>query len=131
MCPNPQFPADLITFTGLFFIFKISVNGSLCTQCKDMVSTAEKKKFSIKYFFSKCDQIHSFLWILSHSLKKPLMKIFLYMWALYLFHWQKQIVTWFFTWLFLSGSLLTSVSCSKLIPETHPQTFGNMFYRYI
>ena len=35
--------------------------------------TAQKMKFSNKYFFSKCDQIRSFLWILSHLLKKFLM----------------------------------------------------------
>ena len=31
--------------------------------------TAEKMKFSIKDFFSKCDQIHRKLWIWSHLLK--------------------------------------------------------------
>ena len=41
-------------------------------------STAEKMKFSIKYFFSKCDQIHSFLWIWSHLLKKSLIKNFIF-----------------------------------------------------
>ena len=35
---------------------------------------AQKMKFSIKYFFSKCDQIRSFLQILSDLLNKPLMK---------------------------------------------------------
>ena len=35
--------------------------------------TAEKMKFSIKNFFSKCDQICSFL---SHFLKKSLMENF-------------------------------------------------------
>ena len=34
-------------------------------------------KFSIKYFFSKCDQIRSFLRISSHLLKKSLMKNFI------------------------------------------------------
>ena len=34
----------------------------------------KKMKFSIKDFFSKCDQIHSFLRIWSHLPKKPLMK---------------------------------------------------------
>ena len=34
--------------------------------------TAQKKKFSIKDFFSKCGQIHSFLRIWSHLLKKSL-----------------------------------------------------------
>ena len=36
--------------------------------------TAQKMEFFIKDFFSKCDQIHSFLWIWSHLLKKTLMK---------------------------------------------------------
>ena len=36
--------------------------------------TAQKMKFSIKVFFSKCDQICSFLWIWSHLMKKSLMK---------------------------------------------------------
>ena len=33
-------------------------------------------KFSIKDFFSKCDQIRIFLWIWSHLLKKSLMDNF-------------------------------------------------------
>ena len=32
------------------------------------------KKFSIKYFVSKCDQVRSFLQIWSHLLQKPLME---------------------------------------------------------
>ena len=35
--------------------------------------TAQKMKFSIKDFFSKCDQSRSFLQIWSHLLKKSLM----------------------------------------------------------
>ena len=35
-----------------------------------IVSTAQKMKFSIKDFFSKLDQICSFLWIWSYLLKK-------------------------------------------------------------
>ena len=35
-------------------------------------NTAQKMKFSIKGFFSKCDQIHSFLRIWSHLLKTSL-----------------------------------------------------------
>ena len=42
-----------------------------------MAFTAQKMKFSIKDFFSKCDQIRdqipSFLWIWSHLLKKSFM----------------------------------------------------------
>ena len=41
--------------------------------------TAEKMKFSIKAFFSKCDQIHSFQQIWSHLLKKSWMKNFIFM----------------------------------------------------
>ena len=38
------------------------------------IITAQKMKFFIKDFFSKCDQIRSFLRIWSHLLKKSLMK---------------------------------------------------------
>ena len=35
-------------------------------------------KFSIKDFFSKCDQIRSFLWIWAHLLKNSLMENFIF-----------------------------------------------------
>ena len=41
-------------------------------------NTAQKKKFSIKHFFSKYDQIRSFLRIWSHLLKKSLMENFIF-----------------------------------------------------
>ena len=37
-------------------------------------NTAQKMKFSIKDFSSKCDQIRSFLLIRSHLMKKSLME---------------------------------------------------------
>ena len=40
--------------------------------------TAQKMKFSIKDFFSICDQIHSFLRIWSHLLKKSSMENFIF-----------------------------------------------------
>ena len=40
--------------------------------------TAREMKFSIKDFFSKCDQICSFLGIWSHLLKKSLMENFIF-----------------------------------------------------
>ena len=43
-----------------------------------MVSTAQKTKFFIKDFFSKCNQIRSFLRIWSNLLKKSLMEIFIF-----------------------------------------------------
>ena len=41
-------------------------------------STAQKMKFSIKDFLSKCDQIRRFLRIWSHLLKKSLMENFIF-----------------------------------------------------
>ena len=41
-------------------------------------STAQKMKFSIKDFFSKCDQIRKKLRIWSHLLKKSLMENFIF-----------------------------------------------------
>ena len=40
--------------------------------------TTQKMKFSIKVFFSKCYQIHSFLRIWSNLLKKSLMENFIF-----------------------------------------------------
>ena len=41
-------------------------------------NTTQKMKFSIKGFFSKCDQIRRKLWISSHLLKKFLMENFMF-----------------------------------------------------
>ena len=42
------------------------------------LGTAQKMKISIKGFVSKCDQIHSFLQIQSHLLKKSFIENFLF-----------------------------------------------------
>ena len=42
------------------------------------MSTAQMMEFSIKDFFSKCDEIRRKLRIWSHVLKKSLMKIFIF-----------------------------------------------------
>ena len=47
-------------------------------EIRGTIYTAQKMKFSIKDFFSKCDQIHSFLWIWSHLLKKSIMENFIF-----------------------------------------------------
>ena len=44
----------------------------------DTPHTAQKMKFSIKDFFSKCDKIRSFLQIWSQLLKKSLMENFIF-----------------------------------------------------
>ena len=41
-------------------------------------NTAQTMNFSIKDFFSKCDQIRSFLRVWSHLLKKSLMENFVF-----------------------------------------------------
>ena len=62
------------------------------------VNTAQKMKFSIKDFFSKCDQIRSLMQIWSHLLKKSLMGNFIFFSDPTLFLWQKTISP--FLWLF-------------------------------
>ena len=65
-----------LEFNGLIFIG----NGTPSTAI-----TAQKMKFSIKDFFSKCEQIHRKLRIWSHFLKKSLMENFIFC-ALNLIH---------------------------------------------
>ena len=43
-----------------------------------IVNTTQKMKFSIKYFFSKCDKIRSFLQIWSQVLNKSLTENFIF-----------------------------------------------------
>ena len=51
-------------------------------------SPLKKMKFSIKYFFSKWDQTHSFLRIWSHLLKKSLIETsFFVQWLLFYYTW--------------------------------------------
>ena len=52
---------------------------NICTPvCVSRFFTVQKMKFSIKDFFSKCDQIRRKLWIWSHLLKKSLMEKFIF-----------------------------------------------------
>ena len=54
--------------TQLIFEMKVSFS----------ISTPQKMNFFIKNFFSKCDEIHSFLRIWSHFLQKSLMENFIF-----------------------------------------------------
>ena len=88
-------PSYLVPSASLFVIrefFKISLNEEVEHQSKlsnlmqrriqnlvKYLSHSAKMKFSIKDFFSKCDQIRSFLRIWSHLLKKSLMKNFIFL----------------------------------------------------
>ena len=60
--------------TALDFILNII----LLLFVKKPVNTEQKMKFSIKGFFSKCDQIHRKLRIWSYLLKKSLMEKFIF-----------------------------------------------------
>ena len=65
----------LAIFKGLKKIVSKIPNKLLWVQLSKFFRiTAQKQKFSIKDFSSKCDQIHSFLLIWSHLQKKSLMK---------------------------------------------------------
>ena len=50
---------------------------------RDVRFTAQKMKFSIKDFSSKCDQIHNKLRVWSHLLEKSLMENFIFCAALW------------------------------------------------
>ena len=56
------------------------------TTAQNSLSTAQKMKFSIKDFFSKCDQIRRRLLIWSHLLKKSLMVNFIFCAVKYVWH---------------------------------------------
>ena len=60
----------IVVFSIKFF----SVTTRIQTRCY----TAQKIKFSIEDFFSKCDQIRSFIRIWSHLLKKSSMENFIF-----------------------------------------------------
>ena len=57
---------------------KNPVNSIVVKNIIDTGTTAQKMRFSIKDIFSKCDQIHSFLWIWSLLLKTSLMGNFIF-----------------------------------------------------
>ena len=75
---KPLFNAIIIMFFIGFPIFSYLIRPHAAII--GYTNTAQKMKFSIKDFFSKCDQIRSFLWIWSHLQKKALMENFIY-WA--------------------------------------------------
>ena len=85
MWPNPQFPAENFTFCAVREIYFTSNDSQvkkftyvyflekIFTTILIQI-TAQKMKFSIKDFFSKCDQIRRKLRIWTNLLKKPWME---------------------------------------------------------
>ena len=69
-----QFPSSFNFFFTSCQDMNFLLNQLVTLQWVFYYFTAKIMKFSIKEFFSKCDQICSFLRIWSHLLKKPLME---------------------------------------------------------
>ena len=86
-----QFECDMAWFCFCFGFVRSHARRGCCSivclpfqsvqikqiDCKIRTNTVQKLKFSIEDFFSKYDQIRSFLRIWSHLLKKSLMENFL------------------------------------------------------
>ena len=72
MLCRPSIPKDFANFAGRI------LRSILFSKVLGSQSLHKKNKFSIKDLFSKCDQICSFLWIWSHSLKKSLVENFIF-----------------------------------------------------
>ena len=58
----------------MHFVVAILIDDVFISKYPLIVYTAQKMKFSIKDFFSKCDQIREKLQTWSHLLKKSLME---------------------------------------------------------
>ena len=64
----------IIELHFLIYFITLMTQGVIGLCALFVIYTAQKMKFSIKYFFSKCDQIRSYLRIWSNILKKSLME---------------------------------------------------------
>ena len=62
----------------LILISALMVRSFISKRSSTFQTTAQKMEFSIMDFFSKCDQIRSFLWIWSYLLKKYLIEILIF-----------------------------------------------------
>ena len=69
---------DFYMYFWFYYLLRAIFLSKLFNLFKSKTFTAQKMKFFIKGFFSKCDQIGSFLRIWSHLLKKPLMENFIF-----------------------------------------------------
>ena len=67
-----------VTLPNYFENLRLNDNSISSLFQNNKTGTAQKMKFSIKDFFSKCDQIRSFLRIWSYLLQKSLMEDFIF-----------------------------------------------------
>ena len=72
-CPSFVYSPAVIVAVAVITIIAIAI-----IEVITVTITAQKMEFFIKDFFSKCDQIHSFLHIWSHLLNKSLMGNFFF-----------------------------------------------------
>ena len=77
---NFKFPCNAIlrSLPGQSDILRFAMHVFKLYDYSGEPNTVQKVKFSIKDFFSKCDQIRRKLRIWSHLLKKPLMENFIF-----------------------------------------------------
>ena len=68
----------MLSLDDIRIFLKISYQNMTMLLIKKTGALYKKMKFSIKDFFSKCDQIRSFLWIWSHLLMKSLTENFIF-----------------------------------------------------
>ena len=68
----------VLNVMALLDLYLLMLSKGICLWEPVTVNTAQEIKFSIKDFFSKCDQIRRKLRICSHLLKKPSMENILF-----------------------------------------------------
>ena len=76
---NVFFLVSFLIYERRTFLCSTYVVGCLLCKFQHRNTIAQKMKFSIKDFFSKCDQIRSIPRIWSHLLKKSLMENFIFL----------------------------------------------------
>ena len=78
MLHRPRSPAELSRNPSFSYLIAQLPMYSTFTVKNIILCTAQKMKFSIEDFFSKCDEIHRKLRIWSHLLKKSLTQNFIF-----------------------------------------------------
>ena len=77
-CPSFVYSPAVIIMLTIVAVAVITIIAIAIIEVITVTITAQKMEFFIKDFFSKCDQIHSFLHIWSHLLNKSLMGNFFF-----------------------------------------------------
>ena len=117
--------ARIQNFIRSFYFVILSVNGHISTN-----NTAQKMKFSLMDFLSKCDQIRRKLRIWSYLLKKLLMVNFIFcaVWnSVFLIHFWPMLPFWISTLrIFNESNILTF----KYESDVMSSIYSQQCYRY-